>query len=337
MRVPCLILSALAVGLLPRAAMAVCVNPSPADLDGVIAGMGLTASAQGAALSGDASMFAELSELGPITPQDGGTMAFLFTGDVTVLCDMLDVDHGNDGLPDGDQAQVSLSLEVPAGAQSLVIEFYFLSREYPEYVGQAYNDTFQVFLTDSGGTEQIVFDENGSEVSVNNALFDVTGATDLLETGFDGHGATGWLQTRTSVTAGETIDLVFSIQDQGDGVLDSGVLIDVVEFSEVPTDGSTTCPDADATNDPDGDDLASECDNCPDDHNPDQADSDGDGIGDACEDTGDTGDTGDPPLEPERWLQGGPACSASAARPAAGGLSLTLLLALGLVARRRTA
>ena len=35
--------------------------------------------------------------------------------------------------------------------------------------------------------------------------------------------------------------------------------------------------------DRDNDGIRDDCDNCPDDHNPDQADSDGDGVGDACE------------------------------------------------------
>ena len=44
-----------------------------------------------------------------------------------------------------------------------------------------------------------------------------------------------------------------------------------------------------AQNDTDGDGVGDDCDNCPDDANSDQLDSDGDGTGDAC-DTDDDGD-----------------------------------------------
>ncbi len=118
-----LILPALALLVVPHAAEAACVNPGAADIDGVLDGLGIASTAINPVLMGDPSMFAELSELGPITPKDGGTMAFLFTGDVTQLCDMVDVDHGGDGLPDGDQAQVGLTLDVPTDAQSLIIDF----------------------------------------------------------------------------------------------------------------------------------------------------------------------------------------------------------------------
>lgn len=45
------------------------------------------------------------------------------------------------------------------------------------------------------------------------------------------------------------------------------------------------CPLVDNQNqaDDDGDHIGNACDNCPDDHNLDQADSDGDGIGDVCD------------------------------------------------------
>ena len=317
---------------LPTAASAVCIDPTPTDLDGLMSGMGVAATAISPALTGERTMFAELTELGPVAPQDGATMAMLFTGDVTVLCDPnFDTDHGVEGADD-DVAQVEFSLDVPSGAQSLVIEFYFLSREYPEYVGQEFNDTFEVFLSDGAGTRQIVFDSAGNVVSVNNALFNVTGANDLLETGFDGRGGTGWLQTRTAVTEGDQIDLRFTVQDLGHGVFDSAVLLDVIEFSETPVDGSTTCPDADSTNDPDGDGVADVCDNCPDDFQEVQADADGNGIGDVC-------DVDDGPAIRSGWLQGGRTggrtCSA-AGTGAPAGVLFTLSLSLGLAFRRRT-
>jgi len=50
-------------------------------------------------------------------------------------------------------------------------------------------------------------------------------------------------------------------------------------------DGSDNCPTIPNTDqaDTDGDTVGNVCDNCPDTSNPDQTDTNGDGIGDACE------------------------------------------------------
>ena len=58
----------------------------------------------------------------------------------------------------------------------------------------------------------------------------------------------------------------------------------------VPNGSRTPCQETVCTTftlqDDDGDNIPNECDNCPDDYNPSQTDTDNDGIGDACEDTG---------------------------------------------------
>jgi hypothetical protein len=61
------------------------------------------------------------------------------------------------------------------------------------------------------------------------------------------------------------------------------------------------CP----TEDSDGDDVFDICDNCPDDHNLDQADMDGDGAGDACDNCLDTVNPGQENADGDQW---GDAC-----------------------------
>src|SRR5262249_168190 len=64
----------------------------------------------------------------------------------------------------------------------------------------------------------------------------------LASTGFDGHAATGWLQTQAPVTPGSEITLLLTIWDSGDGVLDSTVLLDKFAWSADPPTGPTTPP-----------------------------------------------------------------------------------------------
>ena len=106
----------------------------------------------------------------------------------------------------------------------------------------------------------IAFDLQGNPISVNNSLLQVCkpqsaggksfacplGAASLAGTGFsdifESHAATGWLKTQAPAKPGDTITLLFTIWDSGDGSLDSSVLVDKFEWSVDPASGASTTP-----------------------------------------------------------------------------------------------
>jgi hypothetical protein len=162
-----------------------------------------------------------------------------------------------------------------------------LSREYPEWVGSAYNDTFEVHLTSDAWSGQIVFDSFGSPMTVNNAFFTVVAPASLAGTGFDADGGTGWLTVVAPCVGGETIHLSFEIYDVADGVWDSAVLLDGFEFSADPApdggpwtggDDDDDVTDDDATDGDDDDDPTGDDDDATDDDDDDATDDD-DGCG----------------------------------------------------------
>jgi hypothetical protein len=181
-----------------------------------------------------ATMFDVRSTLGPFAAQNAPNMGLMSTGNVDNITAMQDYDYPGGGADTsaGDHATLQFSLEVPQYANSFSFNFNYLSREYPEWVGSIYNDAFEVWLTSAAYTGQIVFDVSGNLVTVNNALFTVTNPSQLVGTGFDQDGATGWVTTIAPCQGGETLSLSFEIYDVGDGVWDSAVLIDNFQFSE---------------------------------------------------------------------------------------------------------
>jgi len=155
-----------------------------------------------------------------------------------------------------DGVMARFEIDVPPTARSFSFDIYFLSAEYPDYVCTNYNDLFVALLDSSFTTTNEQFrnpaDKNlavfeGNVVGVNLApagfftqctntqgpgnppAWTVTsceGTEQLVGTGFEGHGATGWITVRGNVVPGETIILRLVLWDLGDHILDSMVLVD---------------------------------------------------------------------------------------------------------------
>lgn len=120
----------------------------------------------------------------------------------------------------GDTSTISFTMPVPASTrpQKFKLDFMFLSEEYPEYVGSNYNDFFRCTVN---GTN-IALDQGGNEVSVNNVFFTSANAPGTF---FDGR--TSILTATYAIPDGtNSLNVVLSVGDEGDGIYDSAAIID---------------------------------------------------------------------------------------------------------------
>lgn len=150
-----------------------------------------------------------------------------------------------------DAATLTLTLKVPQNARSLAFDFSFFSSEFPAYACTQFNDAFVAMLDG----HPIARDPNGLGITINSSLFTVcansgtqtkcnVAASTLAGTGYGEPntatppvtqgGATGWLTTRAGVTPGATVTLALSVYDDGDGILDSAVVLDALRWSTDP-------------------------------------------------------------------------------------------------------
>jgi len=180
-------------------------------------------------------MYDVLTDLGVILPEQGSDFAILHTGRVGSSPES-GVDNGGYGA-NGDEAALTVQLTAPSDANSFVFEFYFLSAEYPEWVGSMYNDAFETWISGSAWSGNAAIDETGSIISINSALFDVTSPSDLNGTGFANvGGGTGWQMTTVPVDPGDTLTIEFVVYDVSDGNYDSAVLLDNFYWSSADVD-----------------------------------------------------------------------------------------------------
>ncbi|HMG56531.1 MAG TPA: choice-of-anchor L domain-containing protein, partial [Kofleriaceae bacterium] len=202
-------------------------------------------------LSGDDTAAKIRTDLGIIKPRLGGELVVLSTGAVGAgLGGLLTPEPGTDfglGGAEDDAATLQLELNVPANATRLSFQYNFLSTESPEFVNTIFNDTFAVQVIDDAGphdfTVATVNDAHFFEASDSHAkgtgfdLYanDTFGVTTVFGGVFPDAGLTDFQVFSVEVTPGSKITLTFSIQDNGDGILDSAVVLDALQFSSIDT------------------------------------------------------------------------------------------------------
>ena len=138
-----------------------------------------------------------------------------------------------------------MNMRVPKGRNCLSVRFKFLTEEFPEYVGEEFNDAFILELDhttwdtrpvgDPGieAPRNFAQDLNGNLISVNAA--GAANVTKARAKGTTYDGATRRLRASTKVRPGGRHRLYMSIFDQGDRQYDSAVFIDRVSYTKDDT------------------------------------------------------------------------------------------------------
>lgn len=184
--------------------------------------------------AGATNAYSVETALGTIAPTQGSDFAWLHTGYANnpPAAEPGD-DLGAMGAV-GDYATLAVDLVVPTGINSALLDFYFLSAEYPEWLGSPFNDTFEINVTGTAYTGNAAQDSSGNDISINSVLFTVTTPSDLAGTGYGGGvgGGTGWLTIAIPVDEGDTVTLEITVRDVSDGSYDSSALVDNFEWSE---------------------------------------------------------------------------------------------------------
>ena len=118
---------------------------------------------------------------------------------------------------------------MPAGAFGFAIDYNYHSMDYPQWICTQFGDGFAILVERNGTNTSVSLDSMGNPVTSNAAFFAVTSnsnADQLVGTGFEANGATGWLSSAVPALPGEVITLRVYIWDSGDGIIDSTVLLD---------------------------------------------------------------------------------------------------------------
>jgi cysteine-rich repeat protein len=131
------------------------------------------------------------------------------------LCELL-----SPGFAMADAARLEIDFDLASGTDGFVFEFIVGSEEYPEYVGDKYNDAVGIFLNGVN----IALDLDGNTININGPFF--SGGTVITDTETEYDGSTPRLKGVGKLADGQTGNkLVIVVCDAGDDALDTGVFV----------------------------------------------------------------------------------------------------------------
>ncbi len=174
-------------------------NPSFEDPDGA-------GSLQSWTVNGDARAIKSMQDDGPT---DGKTMAIVSSG----------LGHTTS------YGSFSQSFTVPKGATTMTFSWDFYSAEFNDWCNKGYDDTFRVLINDT---------------QVFRASVDTLCGTGLIQVEpIDDKGdcfKTGWQTASVDISgyAEQDVTLLFEVQDKGDTIYDTAVLVDNIVITTAP-------------------------------------------------------------------------------------------------------
>lgn len=213
---------------------------------------------QSLGVSGNSAASAVFPNLGVIDPRQGDSFVVMSSGIAGASQTEPGTDFDSIGTS-GDRVTLTLVLSMPAGTNKVSFDYKFLTSEYPDYVGSIFNDTFVATVYDDQGLREV------ARSSVNTSAFLPASYANSDGTGFDlftpypsgvdssfpggqpDAGLTDFEIVNFPVY-GETVTLTFSVEDRGDGILDSAVILDNLSVMAIETIDITTFGDIDYEN-----------------------------------------------------------------------------------------
>ena len=162
--------------------------------------------------------------LGPLTPPEGKEMAIISTGLGSV---------------DDSQSSLSQNLLVSPNTKKLTLTYDVVSEEPMEYVGQSFDDKFEIVLKTKDGEEIIVAEE-----SVNQSVWEAIEGINFSG-GDDTAYHTGFKDVEFDLTPfqGQKVTLEMRTFDMGDSAFDTAAVVDNISIETTDT-GNTPLTDA---------------------------------------------------------------------------------------------
>ncbi|MBA3550055.1 MAG: choice-of-anchor L domain-containing protein [Nannocystis sp.] len=125
----------------------------------------------------------------------------------------------------------SFEVTVPPGTHGFGFDVAYFSSEYPDYVGEQFNDMFIGWVSSESYTGNVTFlDGQPFTVTALAGEMEKTGFIGadpaLAGTGFEGGGSTGWVTINWKVSPGETFAFAIAIMDMGDSSKATLALLD---------------------------------------------------------------------------------------------------------------